>query len=261
MTIEEIVKNKKDMIAMKMMAVKHSDPSINIPLKDFTNINKEVVINGFEGFCKAVANTYYWLDSHGDVHVKGCFTNTIKMNKEKIYHLDCHNSSNGFRSKVGNVKDVIEMPLPWSAFGVDKEGDTISVIGVSELIEEYNKQVYDAYKNGEVNQHSVGMIYVNIALAINDEKYPEEYKEWLSVYPLLGNPDKADKEGYFWVVKEAKLKEYSCLLWDGSNSLTPTSKDDTKHIEPQSSTQTDNESAENRTITEECQKQINHLLI
>ena len=45
------------------------------------------------------------------------------------------------------------------------------------------------------------MIYVNITLAVNDEDYPEEYKEWLSVYPLLGNPEKADTQVYFWVIK------------------------------------------------------------
>jgi hypothetical protein len=233
MTIEEIVKNKKELIALKKTTIKHSDPSINVPLKDI-QANKEVIIDGYENLCKVIANTYYWLDSHDDVHVKGCFSNTIKQNLKSIFHLDNHNSENGFRSKVGNVKNVAEIPVKWNDLGVDKEGETICVLGVSELIQDYNKQVYDAYENGEVKQHSVGMIYVNITLAVNDENYPEEYKEWLSVYPLLGNPEKADKQGYFWVIKEAKLKEYSCLLWDGSNILTPTAKD---NIEPSNDTQ------------------------
>jgi hypothetical protein len=233
MTIEEIVKNKKELIALKKTTIKHSDPAINIPLKDLET-NKEVIIDGYDGLCKVIANTYYWLDSHDDVHVKGCFSNTIKQNLKSIFHLDNHNSENGFRSKVGNVKNVAEIPVKWNALGVDKDGETICVLGVSELIQEYNKQVYDAYENGEVKQHSVGMIYVNITLAVNDENYPEEHKEWLSVYPLLGNPEKADKQGYFWVIKEAKLKEYSCLLWDGSNTLTPTAKD---NIEPLKDTQ------------------------
>jgi hypothetical protein len=49
--------------------------------------------------------------------------------------------------------------------------------------------------------------------------------------------------GYFWVVKEAKLKEYSCVLWQGSNSLTPTVKNidavdnDTSNNEPSNDTQ------------------------
>lgn len=232
MTIDEIVKNKRELIELKKTAVKHSDPSINIPLKDL-EVSKDVAVDGYDGLCKVIANTYYWLDTHGDVHVKGCFSNTIKQNLKSIFHLDNHNSENGFRSKVGNVKNVAEIPVKWISLGVEKQSETICVLGVSELISEYNKQVFDAYENGEVKQHSVGMIYVNIALAVNDENYPEEYKEWLSVYPLLGNPEKADERGYFWVVKEAKLKEYSCLLWDGSNSLTPTAK----NIEPSNDTQ------------------------
>ena len=245
MTIDEIVKNKRELIELKKTAVKHSDPSINIPLKDL-EASKEVVINGYDGLCKVIANTYYWLDSHGDVHVKGCFSNTIKQNLKSIFHLDNHNSENGFRSKVGNVKNVAEIPVKWKALGVEKDGETICVLGVSELISEYNKQVFDAYENGEVKQHSVGMIYVNIALAVNDENYPDEYKEWLNVYPLLGNPEKAIERGYFWAIKEAKLKEYSCLLWDGSNTLTPTAKDiepsicDTQKEEPTNVTQKGN---------------------
>jgi hypothetical protein len=73
-----------------------------------TETNKEVNISGYDGLTKAVANTYYWLDSHGDVHVKGCFTKSIKETLSKIFHLDNHDSSNGFRSKVGNVKNVLE---------------------------------------------------------------------------------------------------------------------------------------------------------
>jgi len=60
---------------------------------------------------------------------------------------------------------------------------------------------------------------------------------------MLGNQELADKMGYFWVVKEAKLKEYSCVLWQGSNSLTPIVKNieavdnDTSKHEPSTDTQ------------------------
>jgi hypothetical protein len=233
MTLDEIVKNKKELIALKMTTIKHSDTSTNIPFKDLSITNKEVNIKGYDGYTKVIANTYYWLDSHGDVHVKGCFTKTIKENKNKIFHLDNHDSSNGFRSKVGNVIDVLEVEVPWQSLGIDKAGNTICVLGVSELIEDYNRQVYDAYKNKEIDQHSVGMMYVNIDLAVNDPNYVEEYKVWNEVYPSIGNKQTANEQGYFWAIREAKLKEYSCVLWDGSNELTPTAKD----IEPSADTQ------------------------
>jgi hypothetical protein len=225
MTVEEIIKNKEELIAIKNMAIKHSDTVCTLPIKDVSETIKlamdEDTINK-----RVIANTYYWLDSHGDVHVKGCFTKSIKENANKIFHFDNHKHS--FSAKVGNVKSVKEVSLKWSDLGITKDGSTICVIGETELIEDFNKQVYQAYKNNEITQHSVGMIYVKIDLAVNNPTETEYYKNWNDVYPLLGNPEKADQNGYFWVIREAKLKEYSCVLWDGSNSMTPTIQDKTE---------------------------------
>jgi hypothetical protein len=243
MTLEEILKNKQEAINIKKSAYKHSDVVNNHIIKeDNENVTKLLLEDDEQdNVVKVIANTYYWLDSHGDVHVKGCFTKSIKENQDKIFHFDNHEHS--FNSKVGKVKSVKEVNVNWSDLGVNKDGKTICVIGETELIEDYNCQVYDAYKNNEVNQHSVGMQYVNLQIAVNQPQEVEAYKLWNEVYPMLGNPETADKMGYFWVVKEAKLKEYSCVLWQGSNSLTPTVKNidavdnDTSNNEPSNDTQ------------------------
>lgn len=243
MTLEEILKNKQEAINIKKSAYKHSDVVNNHIIKeDSENITK-MLLDGEEqdNIVKVIANTYYWLDSHGDVHVKGCFTKSIKENQGKIFHFDNHEHS--FNSKVGNVKSVKEVNVNWTDLGVQKDGKTICIIGETELVEDYNCQVYDAYKNNEINQHSVGMQYVNLQIAVKNPQEVEAYKLWNEIYPLLGNPETADKLGYFWVVKEAKLKEYSCVLWQGSNSLTPTVKNidavnnDTSNNEPSNDTQ------------------------
>jgi len=224
MEINEILKNKDEIIAIKKAVVKHSDSVCTLPIKDVSETIK-LALDGEEStFKRVIANTYYWLDSHGDVHVKGCFTKSIK--ESKIFHFDNHNHS--FASKVGNVKSVKEVPFKWSDLGINKEGKTICVVGESELIEDYNCQVFDAYKNNEITQHSVGMIYVKLDLAINNPQEVEAYKVWNEIYPLLGNPEEADKMGYFWAIREAKLKEYSCVLWSGSNTLTPALSDKTE---------------------------------
>lgn len=234
MTIAELVEKKSELIELKKSAIKHSDPARIIDLKVIDPTNKEIRIDGYDGLQKVVMNTYYWMDSHDDVHVKSTFKKSIKERKKKIFHLDNHDSSRGFASKVGNTKDIFEVSVPWSAFSIEKEGQTIAVIGVSDLIEEYNKQVYDAYQAGEIDQHSIGMLYDKLRLAVNDEEYEEEFKNWNEIFPLLGNPERALNKGYFWIVDEAILKEFSCLLWDGSNSLTPSVKED---IEPSKDTQ------------------------
>lgn len=242
MTLEEILKDKQEAINIKKSAYKHSDVVDNHIIKDGdVNVTKVILEDEEQNnVIKVIANTYYWLDSHGDVHVKGTFTKSIKENQDKIFHFDNHEHS--FKSKVGNVKSVKEVNVNWSDLGVQKEGKTICIIGETEIIEDYNCQVFDAYKNNEVNQHSVGMQYVNLQLAVKQPQEVEAYKLWNEVYPLLGNPETADNLGYFWVVKEAKLKEYSCVLWNGSNSLTPTVKnieavEDTSKNEPLKDTQ------------------------
>ena len=243
MTLEDILKNKQEAINIKKSAYKHSDVVNNHIIKEDTENVTKLVLDDEEqdNVVKVIANTYYWLDSHGDVHVKGCFTKSIKENVGKIFHFDNHEHS--FNSKVGNVKTFKEVNVNWSDLGVQKDGKTICVIGETELVEDYNCQVYDAYKNNEINQHSVGMQYVNLQIAVNNPAEIEAYKLWNEIYPMLGNPETADKMGYFWVVKEAKLKEYSCVLWQGSNSLTPTVKDidavdnNTSNNEPSKDTQ------------------------
>jgi len=242
MTLEEILKDKQEAINIKKSAYKHSDNVCNHIIKDGDENVTKIILEDEEqnNTVKVIANTYYWLDSHGDVHVKGCFTKSIKESTNKIFHFDNHEHS--FNSKVGKVKSVKEVNVNWSDLGVEKEGKTICVIGETELIEDYNCQVYDAYKNNEVNQHSVGMQYVNLQIAVKQPQEIEAYKLWNEIYPLLGNQELADNMGYFWVVKEAKLKEYSCVLWQGSNSLTPTVKnieavEDTSKIEPLKDTQ------------------------
>lgn len=243
MTLEEILKDKQEAINIKKSAYKHSDNVSNHIIKDGEENVTKIILEDEEqnNTVKVIANTYYWLDSHGDVHVKGCFTKSIKESTNKIFHFDNHEHS--FNSKVGKVKSVKEVNVNWSDLGVEKEGKTICVIGETELIEDYNCQVYDAYKNNEVNQHSVGMQYVNIQIAVKQPQEIEAYKLWNEIYPMLGNQELADKMGYFWVVKEAKLKEYSCVLWQGSNSLTPTVKNieavdnDTSKHEPSTDTQ------------------------
>jgi len=242
MTLEEILKDKQEAINIKKSAYKHSDNVCNHIIKDGDENVTKIILEDEEqnNTVKVIANTYYWLDSHGDVHVKGCFTKSIKESTNKIFHFDNHEHS--FNSKVGKVKSVKEVNVNWSDLGVEKEGKTICVIGETELIEDYNCQVYDAYKNNEVNQHSVGMQYVNLQIAVKQPQEVEAYKLWNEIYPMLGNQELADNMGYFWVVKEAKLKEYSCVLWQGSNSLTPTVKnieavEDTSKIEPLKDTQ------------------------
>lgn len=167
-----------------------------------------------------VGNTYYWLDSHEDIHVSGCFATSIQQRgAARISHL--HDHLHQLDAKVGKFSDVYEQPVSWRDLGVNIDGNTVSLMADSTIKSALNSKIFDMYKAGEVDQHSVGMMYVDLQLMINDPERAKEYALWQAIYPLVGNKQKLDEKGYAWVVKECKLIEISAVL-NGSNEVTPT---------------------------------------
>jgi hypothetical protein len=81
--------------------------------------------------------------------------------------------------------------------------------------------MFNQYKQGFVNNHSVGMRYVKMELAINDKDYEKEKNFYDKYISQVINKEDADKLGYFWVVTEAKVIEGSAVPM-GSNPITPT---------------------------------------
>lgn len=167
---------------------------------------------------KFVANTYLWLDSHEDVHDKGVFAETI-ADGHGIFHLHDHKFE--IAAKIGQVKSVKEVAMTWKALGVDIEGETEALIVESDTTKAVNTGIAKMYKTGEITQHSVSMSYKRIGLAINDEDEVEEKALWDANINRIGNKAKALDKGYFWLIKEATLREVSAVL-AGSNEVTPT---------------------------------------
>jgi hypothetical protein len=167
-----------------------------------------------------VGNTYYWLDSHEDIHVANCFATSIKQRgAARISHL--HDHLHQLDAKVGKFSDVYEKAVSWRDLGVNIDGDTVSLMANSSIKSSLNSKIFEMYKAGDIDQHSVGMQYVDLQLMINDPERAKEYALWQAIYPLVGNKAKLDEKGYAWVVKECKLIEISAVL-NGSNEVTPT---------------------------------------
>ena len=182
-----------------------------------------------------VANTYNYMDSHDDVHLAGIFSKSIQERGNRIPHLHDHKFELG--AKVGRALSFTEAHMKWRALGHAKNGDTIALLMESQIEQKLNAGIYEEYKADAIDQHSVGMLYIKVDVAINDENYKQEYATWEEVYPLLGNKDRADAKGYFFAVREAKLIEVSAVLL-GSNELTPTLNN---KIQPDLSTGKDKE--------------------
>jgi hypothetical protein len=223
MNIKELVTNKEELIKLKKAEIKTVKGGLSSITKSTTNEIKGTFKNNENSLERTIiGNTYLWMDSHDDVHAKGCFAKSIKESKG-IFHLHDHEFK--ITSKVGEPKSVYENQIAWKDLGINKSGTTEALFMDTEIFKDYNSQIYNEYKSNRINQHSVGMQYVKIDLAVNDDSYDVEYKVWQDNIDSLGNKEIATEKGYFWLVREAKLIEISAVL-AGSNELTPTLTED-----------------------------------
>ena len=81
--------------------------------------------------------------------------------------------------------------------------------------------MFEQYKQGYVDNHSVGMQYVKLRMCVNDKDYEKGKEAWDQYIDQVANKDVAEKQGYFWAVLEAKAIEGSAVP-NGSNPITPT---------------------------------------
>lgn len=237
--IAYMVANKSAIIELKKSVIKNTDGVVigftdssdqNNVIKELTTSTKDDTADVIKR--TIVGNTYNYLDSHMDVHLDGTFTKSIKEKQGRIHHL--HDHIHRMTAKVGKFTDVYEKEVKWRDLGFDLKGTTTALMADSDIKKVLNADIFEQYKSGEVDQHSVGMYYVKIEFAVDDEDYEAENKVWKAYIDKIGNREKAEERGYFWAVKEAKLIEISAVLM-GSNDLTPTVE--AKNIEPSADTQ------------------------
>mgnify|MGYP000853845285 CR=1 FL=1 len=246
-----LIENKKELISIKKSATKNAD-AVSFGYLDTSvkiDTNKEDVQSQLQNpeqlTVKVVINTTNFLDSHGDVHVNGIWNKSVKDNISFL-HLQEHERD--FDKVITDTAKGYVKLMDWTKLGLSYEGKTEALIFESVIDKKRNEFMLNQYANGWVKNHSVGMRYVQLELAINTAaEYDKEYKAlWDEFYPIIANKETADERGYFWVVKEAKIIEGSAVVM-GSNSATPTleNKDfeaidiDTSKQEPSKDTQKD----------------------
>lgn len=224
--------NKKSLKASKLLTIKHSDAvsySSNNKTATKAETNSD---NAKEIVVKFVVNSCGWYDSHGDVHLKGCWNKTVNNNKRFI-HLQEH------KAQFDNVISYNSVP---SVEEITVQGVKVDALVATSIIEENeNKAMFDRYKKGVVKEHSVGMQYIwdKLHLAINSEheQDKDEKENWDKYIDQVINREDVDEKGYFWAVGEAKAMEGSAVVF-GSNSQTPVlSIEEIKNIEPSNGTQ------------------------
>jgi hypothetical protein len=209
------------------------------------NINDELVDKAFKPKIesisadfikvKSVINTTNIIDSHMDLHLSDIWNKTVKDNPYS-YHLKEHEAK--FRSVLSNKAKSYNEKTNFNVLGLNKNFNTTANINEFILSKKENEFMFYKYANGDVLEHSIGMIYVNLELAYYDEDSQKNMDFFNKAKSQAINPEVADERGYVWVVSEAKKREGSAVVF-GSNSATPTLE--VLNYEPQKSTQKNKE--------------------
>lgn len=244
--------NKKELISKKK-----SMPIFSESLSSVKRVKPEMLTSKSENeegklVVEVVANLSNWMDSHQDVMLPNSWNKSIADKGNSIPMLKDHDHS--VSAIIAKTLDVFTRDLSIKDLGFDSDvKKSQALVFKIEPRKEFDAKLFELYKAGEVTQHSIGLQYLNIELAINDKDEKEEFAVWEKYYPQVINKEEADKFGFFWAVKEAKIFENSAVLF-GANSMTPTlsvtesSKSSTQNNEPPLGTQSDNEPQTNKSF-------------
>ena len=222
-----LFKNKKELTAQKKAVTKYADCVTLDPVVVYekpTEAAKGEQENDGAMFdtlrVVVIINTTNFMDCHNDVHFPGIWSKSLAENK-MIMHVQEHEME--FEKIISDGKNLkaYTRTYTWKELGYNYPGVTEGLTFDSTIERKRNEFMLNQYKNGWVRNHSVGMRYVKLDMAINDEDYPNEYEAWKKYYPQIANQERADEKGYFWYVTEAKCVEGSAVPL-GSNSATPT---------------------------------------
>ena len=223
--IKQVTRDKEEALLLKKGAVKNTDSPILSPIlgtvkDDEQNkalMERNLPLDTEEAVYRTIiANTYNYMDSHDDVHLYNVFKKSLEETK-KLFLLHDHKFE--VTAQTGNILKAYEQDGRFIYYGLNSPLDTQALLLDVEIERSKNELVFNEYKNHNINQHSVGMYYVKIDLAIDNQDDKEAYALYRKYLPQIGNADKVEKQGYFFAVQEAKLKETSAVLM-GSNDLT-----------------------------------------
>lgn len=223
---KHLIENKRMIMLERKSAVKYADAvglcSVDFADKDLavkSESSSEVVDAGTIRV-KVVINTTNIIDSHRDCHIPNLWKKSIsEQRKTKL--LKEHKAS--FENIISDNVVPTTKNMSWKDLGLGFDGTTQALIFDAEIKEDRNPYMFEQYKRGYVDNHSVGMKYVNYVMCVNSEEKwaAEEKSNWDKYYPEVVNKEIADEYGYFYAVLEAKIIEGSAVVY-GSNYATPT---------------------------------------
>lgn len=234
-TLSELKENKDAILAEKAAQIKNADAFGVVGIADNDTYGAADVIVKQAGAVKdwrekdsvkikAVINATNIIDSHMDLHLPKIWDESLKSGA-RILHLQEHKTAfDSIINETGEGLEVKTENISWKALGFNYEGKSECLVFDSEVSKSRNNFMFEQYAQGFVKNHSVGMRYNKILLCVNDKDDPyweKEYEAWQKYIGAAVNPERAEKQGYFYAVLSADVLEGSAVPV-GSNVATPT---------------------------------------
>lgn len=218
--IGELVANKKAIIKTKKIT--HSEKSL--PFIDLAKVNpayrQNSALKEDELIIEVVGSLAGYMDYDDDVILPGAYNKSIQDRGKEIPFLRDHlHTTEGI---VGQTMESKTMRLSTSMLGITSDvKECEAFVQKVYLNEKLSGSVMTKYKMRLIRQHSLGLKYINIELAVNDADFKEEYAVWTKYYPQVINKEKCNEMGYFFAIKEIAVMENSAVLF-AANEMTPT---------------------------------------
>jgi len=222
--VDWLILNKSALIAQKKSAAKYADAvSSYFFFVDDKEIETKaapetIPADATKIKVRSIVNTTKLFDSHGDVHIDQLWNKSLKETKDHYLVKEHDFTFDGIISD--NVRAFVKQ-MSWKELGINYEGNTQALIYDSVIDKAESPDMFERYRTGKVKQHSVGMRYVKMDFAVNDERYEKEYAVWQKYFDEVVNKEELLEVGYFWPIFEAKNFEGSAVV-KGSNWATPT---------------------------------------
>lgn len=221
-----LIENKSALIAQKKSIMKEADgvPAayVFINAKGEASKADSIPAEATKLKVRSIINTTKLLDSHGDVHIDQLWNKSLKENKDN-YLVKQHDFT--FDGIITDNVHAFTKQMSWAELGyAGWEGNTQALVFDSVIDKTESPaaaSMFEKYRTGKVKNHSVGMRYVALDLAINDPRYEKEKAVWDKYINDIANKSDAEEQGYFWAVTQAKVIEGSAVV-RGSNFVTPT---------------------------------------
>ena len=222
--------NKSVYTLAKKAELKHADVVICSPFARFTPESE--IVKAFEFGntnntdknilpLSIVVNTTNVRDSHKDVHIPGIWKKTLSEQKNLML-IQEHRMQ--FDKIISDRVQAFTREMMWSDLGASYMGITQALVFNVDAERDRNPYMIEQYEKGYVKNHSVGMRYVQLFLAMksDDRRDIIEREAWEKYASQVHNLSEFEEdEPYFWAVVEAKLIEGSAVPI-GSNQITPT---------------------------------------